>query len=218
MSDSVPPSEQPETGARTAAETAAVTTPATAPEAGSRKSTALGRLVPGGKRARWVAAGAVAVVVVGGAAAVAVAGHHDHHMRVERGPHLAWAGPGAEGGLRGGPHAAEPRHERGEAGPGRPDGPKMPGEPGRPGGADGRGGFAKEAPAPAPIPSLAIGEAAEKAAAAVPGGKVAGLRAVAQEGGGSAWLAVVIGSDGVRHAVTVSGTDGTITSNTTKGR
>ncbi|MCX4960588.1 MULTISPECIES: hypothetical protein [Streptomyces] len=209
MSDSVPPSEQPET--------AAVTTPATAPEAGPRKSAALGRLVPGGKRARWVAAGAVAVVVVGGAAAVAVAGHHDHHMRVERGPHMAWAGPGAEGGLRGGPHAAEPRHEREQAGPGRPAGPKAPGEPGRPG-ADGRGGFAKEAPAPAPIPSLAIGEAAEKAAAAVPGGKVAGLRAVAQEGGGSAWLAVVIGSDGVRHAVTVSGTDGTITSNTTKGQ
>ncbi|WP_030731682.1 hypothetical protein [Streptomyces sp. NRRL S-237] len=211
MSDSVPPSEQPET--------AAVTTPATAPEAGSRKSAALGRLVPGGKRARWVAAGAVAVVVVGGAAAVAVAGHHDHHMRVERGPHMAWAGPGAEGGLRGGgPHAAEPRHEQEEAGPGRPAGPKAPGEPGRPGGADGRGGFAKEAPAPAPIPSLGIGEAAEKAAAAVPGGKVAALRAVAQEGGGSAWLAVVIGSDGVRHAVTVSGTDGTITSNTTKGQ
>ncbi|MEV7562172.1 hypothetical protein [Streptomyces sp. NPDC089795] len=91
MSDSVPPSGQPET----AAETAAVATPATAPEAGARKSAALGRLVPGGKRARWVAAGAVAVVVVGGAAAVAVAGHHDHHMRVERGPHMPWAPTGS---------------------------------------------------------------------------------------------------------------------------
>ncbi|MFE9478952.1 hypothetical protein ACFYNM_10130 [Streptomyces spororaveus] len=211
MSDSVPPSEQ--------AETAPLSAPVAAPEAEARKSAALGRLVPRGKRTRWVAAaGAVAVVVVGGAAAVAVAGHHDHHMRVERGPHMAWAGPGPEGGLRGGPHAAGPRQERGQAGPGRPAGPKAPGEPGRPGGAEGHGGFAKEAPAPAPIPSLAIGEAAEKAAAAVPGGKVAGLRAVAQEGGGSAWLAVVIGSDGVRHAVTVSGTDGTITSNTTKNR
>ncbi|MGW6984587.1 hypothetical protein ACWGE1_34915, partial [Streptomyces sp. NPDC054932] len=74
------------------------------------------------------------------------------------------------------------------------------------------------APAPVPVPSLAIGDAAEKAAAAVPGGKVTALRAVAQEGGGSAWLAVVIGTDGVRHAVTVSGTDGTITSNTTRDR
>lgn len=208
MSDSVPPSEQ--------AETAAVTAPVTAPGAEARKSAALGRLVPRGKRARWVAAGAVAVVVVGAVTAVAVAEHHDHHMRVDRGPHMAWAGPGPEGGLRGGPHAGEPRHEREQGEPGRPAGPKVPGEQGRPGGAGGRGGFDKGAPAPAPIPSLAIGEAAEKAAAAVPGGKVAGLRAVAQEGGGSAWLAVVIGSDGVRHAVTVSGTDGTITSNTTK--
>ncbi|MFD7784066.1 hypothetical protein ACFV4Q_13365 [Streptomyces nojiriensis] len=212
MSDSVPPSEP----AETAAVPAPATAPVTAPEVEARKSAALGRLVPRGKGARWVAAGAVAVVVVGGAA-VAAAGHHDHHVRVERGPHMAFAGPGPEGGLRGGPHAAEPRHEREQGEPGRPAGPRMPGEQGRPGGADGRGGSARSAPAPAPIPSLAIGEAAEKAAAAVPGGKVAGLRAVAQEGGGSAWLAVVIGSDGVRHAVTVSGTDGTITSNTTKG-
>ncbi|WP_328792252.1 MULTISPECIES: hypothetical protein [unclassified Streptomyces] len=211
MSDSVPPSEP----AETAAVNAPATAPVTAPETKARKSAAPGRLVPRGKRARWVAAGAVAVVVVGGAA-VAAAGHHDHHMRVERGPHMAWAGPGPEGGLRGGPHAAEPRHEREQGEPGRPAGPKAPGEQDRPGGADGRAGSARNAPAPAPIPSLAIGEAAEKAAAAVPGGKVAGLRAVAQEGGGSAWLAVVIGSDGVRHAVTVSGTDGTITSNTTK--
>ncbi|MFD7911164.1 hypothetical protein ACFV30_10580 [Streptomyces sp. NPDC059752] len=211
MSDSVPPSEP----AETAAVNAPATAPVTAPETKARKSAALGRRVPRGKPARWVAAGAVAVVVVGGAA-VAAAGHHDHHMRAERGPHMAWAGPGPEGGLRGGPHAAEPRHEREQGEPGRPAGPKAPGEQGRPGGADGRAGSARNAPAPAPIPSLAIGEAAEKAAAAVPGGKVAGLRAVAQEGGGSAWLAVVIGSDGVRHAVTVSGTDGTITSNTTK--
>ncbi|MFB7253095.1 hypothetical protein [Streptomyces nojiriensis] len=212
MSDSVPPSKSAEPS-----ETAAVTAPVTTPAAEARSSAALGRLVPRGRRARWVAAGAAAVVVVGGVTAVAVAEHHDHHMRVDRGPRIAWAGPGPEAGLRGGPPAAGPRHEREQGEPGRPAGPGMPGKQGRPGGADGRGGSARSAPAPAPIPSLAIGEAAEKAAAAVPGGKVEGLRAVAQEGGGSAWLAVVIGSDGVRHAVTVSGTDGTITSNTTKG-
>ncbi|WP_326586154.1 hypothetical protein [Streptomyces sp. NBC_01294] len=50
------------------------------------------------------------------------------------------------------------------------------------------------------------------------GGKVESLRVVGQEGGGSAWLAVVLGPDGVRHAVTVSGTDGTVTSNTTVDR
>ncbi|CAM5273238.1 hypothetical protein [Streptomyces avidinii] len=211
MSDSVPPSEQAETAAHAAPPAAHPVVPETAPEAGARKPAALGRLVPRGRSARWVAAGAAAVVVVGVVTAVAAAEHHDHHMRVERGPHFAWAGPGPEGGLRGGPKNAEPRHERGPGEPGRPAGPDAPGGPGRHGGG-------KEAPAPAPIPSLAIGEAAEKAAAAVPGGKVAGLRAVAQDGGGSAWLAVVIGSDGVRHAVTVSGTDGTITSNTTMDR
>ncbi|WP_405443337.1 hypothetical protein OG373_37925 [Streptomyces avidinii] len=206
MSDSVPPPEQ--------AETAAHAAPPAVPEAGARKSAALGRLVPRGRSARWVAAGAAAVVVVGVVTAVAVAEHHDHHGRVERGPHFAWAGPGPEGGLRGGPKNAEPRHERGPGEPGRQAAPDAPDAPGGPG----RHGSGKGAPAPAPIPSLAIGEAAEKAAAAVPGGKVAGLRAVAQDGGGSAWLAVVIGSDGVRHAVTVSGSDGTITSNTTMDR
>lgn len=85
----------------------------------------------------------------------------------------------------------------------------MPGAPG------GKGGLHKAAPAP--LPSLAIGEAADKAAAAVTGGKVEGLRVIAQDGGGSAWLAVVLGPDGVRHAVTVSGADGTITSNTVIG-
>ncbi|MER5808310.1 hypothetical protein ABT143_08980 [Streptomyces sp. NPDC002033] len=48
----------------------------------------------------------------------------------------------------------------------------------------------------------------------MPGGKVESLRAVAQEGGGGAWRAVVLGQDGVRHAVIVSGADGTITGNT----
>ncbi|KOG54661.1 hypothetical protein ADK75_13595 [Streptomyces virginiae] len=208
----MPPSEQAETAAHAAPAAAPTAVPEAAPEAGARKPAALGRLVPRGRSARWVAAGAAAVVVVGVVTAVAVAEHHDHHVRVERGgPRIAWGGPGPEGGFRGGPQNAEPRHERGPGEPGRPAGPDAPGGPGRHAGG-------KAAPAPAPIPSLAIGEAAEKAAAAVPGGKVAGLRAVAQEGGGSAWLAVVVGADGVRHAVTVSGTDGTITSNTTMDR
>ncbi len=208
MSDSVPPSEQ----AETAAHAAPPAVPEAAPETGARKPATLGRLVPRGRSTRWVAAGAAAVVVVGVVTAVAVAEHHDRHVRVERGgPRIAWDGPGPEGNFRGGPQKAEPRHERGPGEPGRPAAPDAPGGPGRHAGGKG-------APAPAPIPSLAIGEAAEKAAAAVPGGKVAGLRAVAQEGGGSAWLAVVVGADGVRHAVTVSGTDGTITSNTTMDR
>lgn len=38
---------------------------------------------------------------------------------------------------------------------------------------------------------------------------------IGQEGGGSAWLAVVVGPDGVRHRVTLSGADGAVTGNTT---
>ncbi|MFD9353368.1 hypothetical protein [Streptomyces sp. NPDC060031] len=164
--------------------------------------------------------GTAVVIVGGGAVAVAVAEHH--HGRIERGPHFARSeavpGGGGKGGgtwgpvggeRRGGPKGDGPKAD----GPGRPVGPKV--RDGLEGldGADGRGGSAKSAPAP--LPSLAIGAAADKAAAAVPGGKVESLRVVAQKGGGSAWRAVVLGPDGVRHAVTVSGTDGTITDNTT---
>ncbi|MGW0753569.1 hypothetical protein [Streptomyces sp. NPDC002587] len=199
---SVPPSEQPES----------------TPEPGVRKRAPLGRLVPRSKGARWAALGAAAVIVGGGAAAVAVAGHHDGQVGAHGGPRMAWAGPGHEG--------------EGKRGPGKPGEPGGPGEkrermrldlrgmgPGQPGtlkehGAKGGPGGPGKA-APAPLPSLAIGQAAEKAAGAVEGGKVESLRVVAQEGGGSAWRAVVIGPDGVRHAVTVSGTDGTVTGNTT---
>ncbi|WP_327412086.1 hypothetical protein [Streptomyces sp. NBC_01233] len=203
MSDSVPPSEQPEN----------------APEAGVRKRAALGRLVPRTKTARWMAAGAAVVVVGGGVAVAAVADHHHHG---DRGPRIVRAEPGEKGGFKRGPEGAPPHVFKG--GRGGPEvserraelvGPDAPDAPGVPGGPGGKGGLHKAAPAP--LPSLAIGEAADKAAAAVTGGKVESLRVIAQDGGGSAWLAVVLGPDGVRHAVTVSGTDGTITGNTVVG-
>ncbi|MFD7162896.1 hypothetical protein [Streptomyces violascens] len=73
------------------------------------------------------------------------------------------------------------------------------------------GGFGQ---APAPLPALPAAQAVDKATGAVSGGKVESLRVVAQQGGGSAWQAVVLGPDGVRHAVTLAGVDGTVTSNT----
>ncbi|MEU7727282.1 hypothetical protein AB0B78_18870 [Streptomyces sp. NPDC040724] len=197
MSDSVPPTEQPEN----------------APEAGARKRADLGRLVPRTKTARWVAAGA-AVVVVGGGVAVAAVADHDHHG--DRGPRVVRAEPGEKGGFKRGPEGVPPHVLKG--GRGGPETSERRAEPVGPGAPDapaGRGGLHKAAPAP--LPSLAIGEAADKAAATVTGGKVESLRVIAQDGGGSAWLAVVLGPDGVRHAVTVSGTDGTITSNTVIG-
>ncbi|MFJ3980180.1 hypothetical protein [Streptomyces sp. NPDC090021] len=192
-----------------------------APEAGARKRerVVLSRLVPRSRRARWGVAGAAVVVVGAGVTAVAVAEHHDHHVRADRGAHtFRW-----EGGPERGPHGGAPGGERARKGHGGEDGPAVrerfgrPEAPGLPGRAERRDGPGKGAQAPAPLPSLSIGDAADKAAAAVQGGKVESLRAVAQEGGGGAWRAVVLGPDGVRHAVTVSGTDGTITGNTTLG-
>lgn len=187
MSESFPQSEQ----------------PGHAPEGGDGKRRGLVRVLPRRTGARWAAAGvAAAVIVGGGAAAVAVAGHHDGPGK---GARFAWSEADHEGGRPGGREGAPGRAHGGEH-----KGPK-PGAPKVRDGAAGFGGAAKKAPVP--LPSLAIGQAAEKAAGAVAGGKVQSLRPVAQEGGGSAWLAVVLGPDGVRHAVTVSGSDGTVTAN-----
>ncbi|MFI6684164.1 hypothetical protein [Streptomyces sp. NPDC050485] len=142
-------------------------------------------------RTRWVAL-ALVVLIGGGAAAAAVAEHH-HEERA------------------GGRFAAEGRGHR--------DGPEMDGRAGAkkareagPGRWDSAaGGLAQ---APAPLPALPAAQAVDKAAGAVSGGKVESLRVVAQQGGGSAWQAVVLGPDGVRHAVTLAGADGTVTSNT----
>lgn len=173
------------------------------PAAGPAKSAGPVRLVPRGKGARWAALGAAVVLVGGGTAALAalaVSGHHrdGHPVRFEV----------REGGPQG-PHKAGPE---GMGRGGRPEGTGKRGE-WLPGGPGEHGGEGLRKAAPAPLPSLAIGEAAEKAAAAVTGGKVEGIRVVGQEGGGSAWRAVVVGPDGVRHAVTVSGTDGAVTGN-----
>ncbi|MFD4910124.1 hypothetical protein [Kitasatospora purpeofusca] len=51
----------------------------------------------------------------------------------------------------------------------------------------------------------------------MPGGKVESLHPVSVTGGGRAWQAVVLGPDGVRHAVTVDGATLAITSNTVAG-
>ncbi|MFG2616553.1 hypothetical protein ACGFXC_02950 [Streptomyces sp. NPDC048507] len=173
--------------------------PSPRPEGGATGRGRPGRLLPRGRGARWAAAGvAAAVIVGGGAAAVAVAGHHDGHGRKE----ARAAGPERAGHERAAHRGAGERRGPGRAAPEVRDG------------AAGLGGAPKKGAAPAPLPSLAVGQAAEKAAGAVPGGKVESLRAVAQEGGGGAWRAVVLGPDGVRHAVIVSGADGTVTGNT----
>ncbi|MFJ6793501.1 hypothetical protein [Streptomyces sp. NPDC091268] len=230
MSDAFPPPDRPAQPPQPVTSTTS-TQPAASPQpqdaaqdagrGAGRRRAAAGRLVPRSRGARWAALGAAVVIVGGAAVAVAVTEHH--HDRSEHGPRFAWAESGPRGGGRavgpgeGGEHGpgggGELRGGRRFEGPGRPEGPRVRDGLEGPEAAPGRPGTPKTAPAP--LPSLAIGAAAEKAAAAVPGGKVESLRVVAQEGGGSAWRAVVLGPDGVRHAVTVSGTDGTVTDHTT---
>ncbi|MEU2863757.1 hypothetical protein ACIQWL_44850 [Streptomyces mirabilis] len=68
--------------------------------------------------------------------------------------------------------------------------------------------------APAPLPAVSAAAAIEAAGKAVPDSKTEALRVVAEQGGGSAWEVEVLGTDGVRHLVTIDGAGGTVTGNT----
>ncbi|WP_033250328.1 hypothetical protein [Kitasatospora phosalacinea] len=174
--------------------------------------------LPRRREVRWVL-GAAAVVVLGVVAVEAGAAlerHHDRGRPVFDRAHAVKV-PGVEvPGLPGLPGAPGTLVVRGEDGSVRavvggdgelPEGPFRPGADGR---ADGR-------LAPAALPAVPADQALAKAAAAVPDGKVAALEVVGREGGGSSWAVEVLGADGVRHLVTVDGTDGSVTGNTVAG-
>ncbi|MFE3628906.1 hypothetical protein [Streptomyces goshikiensis] len=159
---------------------------------------------PRGRRARWAAVGAAAVVVIGGAAAAAV----HHHEEEGRGEHkVASAGEHER-------HDESREDSEGRDGHDGHDGRRTDGE---------RGTHADDShdpstgTAPAPLPSLSAADAVNKAVAAVNDGKVESLAPVTEQGGGRAWRIVIVGPDGVRHAVTVDGTSGTLTGNTVLG-
>ncbi|MFE2283993.1 hypothetical protein ACFXDJ_07465 [Streptomyces sp. NPDC059443] len=170
-------------------------------------------------RARWVALGLVVAAAAGtaGVAAVVVADHDHGRTRAERvwdrfdmeskgdGPRMA-PGPGRPGlkGEKGGKDGSERSGKQGREhgqGQGREQGTVVD----------------RQDKAPVPLPALPAAQALAKAEAAVPGGKAEALRAIAQEGGGSAWRVVVLGSDGVRHVVTLAGADGAVTGNNVPG-
>ncbi|MER5730629.1 hypothetical protein ABT084_20245 [Streptomyces sp. NPDC002138] len=205
MSEAFPPSEQPEQ-------------PASAPEDGARKRRGLVRLVPRRRGARWAAVGAAVVLVGGGAAAAAVVEHHHEHGGKEAVSRADADHENGDGRGHDGHDGHDGKDERRAGKPGEMRGRGASGGHGEEAGA-GYGPWNGRGPrtAPAPLPALPLSQAADKAAAAVTGGKVESLRVVGQEGGGSSWLAVVLGPDGVRHAVTLSGADGTVTGNTTVG-
>ncbi|WP_033258826.1 PepSY domain-containing protein [Kitasatospora setae] len=177
--------------------------------------------LPGRRGVRWVI-GIAAVVVLGAVAVGAGAALERHHEREV----VAFDRGYAE--KRGAVFA-----------PGVPDAPKVPGAPGQlvirdgdgsvrslplggrvggigPDSVNGRGGVAPGwSLAPAALPAVPADQALAKAVAAVPNGKAAALTVVNREGGGSSWSVEVLGADGVRHLVTVDGTDGSVTGNTT---
>ncbi|MFC8453731.1 hypothetical protein [Kitasatospora sp. NPDC057223] len=200
--------------------------PEGAPGAGKPARRVLSGRWIGGRRARWVTAGAAVVLVGGSALGVAAAVHeHEDHGDVRRSARgLGDEGP--LGGIRADRHLGGKPEIIGEGpvqgpGQGREQGRAVgrakgaeengPGNraAGRPAG-EGRGNGL----APAPLPAVTAVQAAEKAAAAVADGRVESLSTVAQQGGGTGWQAVVLGPDGVRHRVTVDGASGQITGNT----
>ncbi|RAG81943.1 hypothetical protein DN069_30195 [Streptacidiphilus pinicola] len=210
MSDPFEPGvapDEPEEQVEQQEDLATLPAPALAPRRGAV------RRVVSGPRSRWVAGGVVALVLIGGSAAVtaAVVHHGGERVAVAVGPdglpgglpglkRVMVEGPGGPAGaviVKGGQVVKVP----GGVLSGGPD--QLP-APGAVGGSA----------APAPLPSLAADQAVTKAEAAVSGGKVESLASVPEQGGGSAWQAVVLGPDGVRHLVTLDGASGGVTSNT----
>jgi len=182
-----------------------------------------GRLprLPQLRRSRKVALG-VAVVLLGGAAVGAVAiADHDHGDKNDRG-HIA-ANRDQKGGGNG---EYRGRGEgRGEDA-GRNDGSKVNRNDKNSQSNDNNDESSQNSQsnqnsqggqgslAPAPLPAVSAAKAIEAAGKAVPGGKPDALRVVAQQGGGSAWEVEVLGTDGVRHLVTLDGATGAVTGNT----
>ncbi|GLW68826.1 hypothetical protein Kpho02_11250 [Kitasatospora phosalacinea] len=213
MTKPAPPEPGPEaTGAAGAAE------PAEPAGAARRRPLRL----PQRRGARWALGAAVAVVlgVVAVGAGAAWEQHRDHGRPVfdrARGGKVPPGLPGVVGlpggiaDLPGGPGKLVVRGEDGSVrsvvvgkAPGGPSGSEADGDPGR-------------RLAPAALPVVPADQALAKAVAAVPNGRAAGLEVVPREGGGSSWSVEVLGQDGVRHLVTVDGTDGSVTGNTVAG-
>ncbi|MFB7946332.1 PepSY domain-containing protein [Kitasatospora phosalacinea] len=165
--------------------------------------------------ARWVAGAAVVVVlgVVAVGAGAAWERHRGDGVPVFDRARAVKALPGLPGvpDLPGVPGTLVVRGEDGSVravvGGELPEGPFRHG-------ADGDAGGRL---APAALPAVPADQALAKAVAAVPDGKAAALAVVGREGGGSSWSVEVLGADGVRHLVTVDGTDGSVTGNTVAG-
>lgn len=196
MSQPEPPQQQPQSTPDSPVELpkSAKTFRARLPRVSRRRGTVLG-----------------AAVLLAAAAGAAVVVHHDHG---EKGDHGRFAAEhrradgrddrqGAYGQARGG--------RGGRHGESRLDGNSQ-GTQDSQSGQEGQS--AAGTLAPAPLPAVSAAAAIEAAGKAVPDSKTEALRVVAEQGGGSAWEVEVLGTDGVRHLVTIDGAGGTVTGNT----
>ncbi|MFJ1558176.1 hypothetical protein [Streptomyces mirabilis] len=199
MSQPEPPQQQPES---------TPDSPVELPKSAKSAKTFRARL-PRVSRRRGTVLGAA--VLLAAAAGGAVVVHHDHG---EKGDHGRFAAQhrradgrddrqGAYGQARGG--------RGGRHGESRLDGNSQ-GTQNSQSGQEGQS--AAGTLAPAPLPAVSAAAAIEAAGKAVPDSKTEALRVVAEQGGGSAWEVEVLGTDGVRHLVTIDGAGGTVTGNT----
>ncbi|KAF5995917.1 hypothetical protein [Streptomyces sp. WAC00263] len=199
MSQPEPPQQQPES---------TPDSPVELPKSAKSAKTFRARL-PRVSRRRGTVLGAAVLLAAAAGAAVVV--HHDHG---ERGDHGRFAAEhrradgrddrqGAYGQARGG--------RGGRHGESRLDGNSQ-GTQNSQSGQEGQS--AAGTLAPAPLPAVSAAAAIEAAGKAVPDSKTEALRVVAEQGGGSAWEVEVLGTDGVRHLVTIDGAGGTVTGNT----
>ncbi|MET8956442.1 PepSY domain-containing protein [Streptomyces sp. NPDC004533] len=180
--------------------------PVALPKSAKSAKTFRARL-PRVSRRRGTVLGVAVLLAVAAATGVAAVVHHHHHG--EKGDHgqfaaeHRWSGgdgrQGAYGQARGG---------RG----GRNDDSRLGGNSQNSQGTQ-SGQSTAGTLAPAPLPTVSAAAAIEAAGKAVSDGKTEALRVIAEQGGGSAWEVEVLGTDGVRHLVTIDGATGTVTSN-----
>ncbi|MFJ3310596.1 PepSY domain-containing protein [Streptomyces sp. NPDC086549] len=164
--------------------------------------------LPRVSRRRGAALGVVVLLAGAAATGVAAVVHHDHG---EKGDHGQFA---AEHRRAGGDDGRQRAYGQARGGRGGHDDEFKPGTDSQGNRSSQSGQVTEGTLAPAPLPAVSAEAAIEAAGKAVSGGKADALRVIAEQGGGSAWEVEVLGTDGVRHLVTIDGATGTVTGNT----
>ncbi|MGW7539793.1 PepSY domain-containing protein [Streptomyces sp. NPDC054770] len=201
MSQPEPPQQQPES---------TPDSPVELPKSTESARTFRARLPRVSRRRGTVLGVAVLLVAAAAAGTVAVA-HHDHGEKADHGRFAAEHSRAGGGDDRQGAYGQARGGRGGRNGESGLDGNSQGTQSGQ---SSQSGQSTSGTLAPAPLPAVSAAAAIEAAGKAVPDSKTEALRVVAEQGGGSAWEVEVLGTDGVRHLVTVDGATGTVTGNT----